>query len=543
MPTITFSLKDLHSLIGKSISAKEVERLAEYAKGDVEEINNDEIKINFEDTNLPYLWSIEGFARLLKGVLGKEKGIPNFEAEKNNETIIVDKNLKNVRPFVAAFAAKGQKINAPLLKQIIQLQEKICESYGRKREKVAIGVYSHKKITFPVHYKATDPNSVQFVPLDYKIDMTQAEILDAHPKGVEYGWILKNAKKYPLLIDDNGQVLSFPPIINSNFSGKVEAGDSDFLVEATGTDWDAVHLALNIFAQAFFDRGFKIYALKIKYEDKTVYTPFDFNETIKLSPTDVEHILGLKLSENQIKAFLEKARFGYKKGVAQVPFYRKDALHKVDVIEDIGIMYGYNNFGETELKSYTAGEPKPIVKLANLSRDSMIGLGYQEVMSAMLSNKSVLYEKMCIKDFGTIEIESCMSETHSAVRTWITPQLLDVLSKNKHIEYPQKIFEQGLITKKDLEDCERLASATAHPKATFTEIKQALDFMMRNLGYSYLIENGKHESFIEGRVGRIIVNNQKVGYIGEIHPQVLANFGLEVPVAAFEINLTDLFKI
>jgi len=55
-----------------------------------------------------------------------------------------------------------------LLKQIIQLQEKLCDNYGRRRQKIAIGVYTSKKIEFPVNYKAVDPESVDFVPLDFK---------------------------------------------------------------------------------------------------------------------------------------------------------------------------------------------------------------------------------------------------------------------------------------------------------------------------------------------------------------------------------------
>ena len=122
---------------------------------------------------------------------------------------------------------------------------------------------------------------------------------------------------------------------------------------------------------------------------------------------------------------------------------------------------------------------------------------------------------------------------------------MKILSKNKHIEYPQKIFEQGLVTVKDegrIIDYERIAALQISEKADYTTIKQALECLMTSLGLDYSIEETVHKSFIEGRVGRIIVNNKKIGYIGEINPKVIYNFSLEMPVVGFEINITDLFQ-
>ncbi|MBI2124830.1 phenylalanine--tRNA ligase subunit beta, partial [Candidatus Pacearchaeota archaeon] len=81
MPTITFSLNDLNELVGKKIGIVEVEEFAHYGKGELEgyDKETDEVKIDFGDTNLPYLWSVEGFARLIKGIIGKQKGIPKIK--------------------------------------------------------------------------------------------------------------------------------------------------------------------------------------------------------------------------------------------------------------------------------------------------------------------------------------------------------------------------------------------------------------------------------------------------------------------------------
>jgi phenylalanyl-tRNA synthetase beta chain len=547
MPTITFSLKDLQNLVDKKLSIDEIKDLAEYGKGEFEAYDKetDEVSISFGDTNQPYLWSIEGVARLFKGLLGKQKGISQLKINKSDYKVIVDKSVDKIRPYVVAFVAKGKKVDDYLIKQIIQLQEKLCENYGRRREKIAIGIYSHSKVVFPVHYKATNPESVKFIPLDFRKEMTQQEILEEHPKGKEYAWILEGKSKYPILMDSKDQVLSFPPIINSAITGKVEENEQDLLFEATGNDMDALLLSANIFAQAFYERGFSIYSVEVKYPTKTVTTPHLFNETIKINKDQVNSILGLELKDAEIKKLLEKFQYEYANGTVKIPHYRRDILHAVDIIEDIGIAYGYNKIEELPIKDYTVGQTEPIVKFIDKVRETIAGLGYQEIISPILTNKNNLYENMNIEDFGTVEIAEYMSETYSSVRTWILPILMEALSKNKHIEYPQKIFEQGLVSVRKgeaIKDFERVALVSAHDSVDFTEVKQALDYLMRMLDVKYEIDEIDNDSFIPGRVGRVVVNGKKVAFVGEISPKVLENWKIEVPVAGFELNLSELFE-
>ncbi len=541
MPTITFSLTDLQSLIGKKITIEEVKKLLPYAKAEFDDYNADEVTISLNDTNQPYLWSVEGIARLFRGLIQKEKGIPKLKILQNKHKLLVDKSVSNIRPYISAFVARGKKVDDYLIKQLIDLQEKFCENYGRRRKKVAIGIYNFKKITFPIHYKATDPNSIKFTPLETNKEMTQAEILKKHPKGIEYAWILEKHDKYPILIDNKKNVLSFPPIINSDYSGKIETGNQDLFFEATGEDLDSVLLAANIFAQVFYDRGYKVYSVDVKYPDKTISIPHPFNETIKINKNQIQKLIGLNLKEDKIKQLLEKMRYDYKNGTVSIPCYKRDILHPYDVIEDIAISYGYDNIKPEPLKTFTFGGTSEINKFINKVRDILVGLGYQEIMSAILSNKKTLYENMNIKDFGTVEIKEYMSETYSVLRTWVIPILMEVLSKNKHTDYPQKIFEEGLVTIKNGKDYHRVALVNAHKDANFTGMKQVLDNLMKSLDIKYKLVETEHDSFIPGRVGRVIVNDKKVGFIGEIHPKVLSNFEIEMPVTAMEINLNEIF--
>ncbi len=547
MPTIKFSVKDLQNLVGSKLHLERIKQLLAYCKAEVGSYDktSDEISADFADTNLPYLWSTEGISRLLKGVIGKEKGIPRVSIKNSNYDVIVDDSVSAIRPYIVAFAARGKKVDNYLIKQLIQLQEKLCESFGRRRKKVAIGIYRLNNINFPVHYKAASPESVAFVPLDFKKAMTLAEILQTHPKGKEYGWILNGLKRYPILMDAENKVLSFPPIINSATSGKIDIGDSDLFFEATGTDLKSLHLAANIFAYALHDRGFEISSVNIQYKNGTIKTPLLKTEKIKINENDVEKLLGLSLKKGDIKSLLEKARYDVQGDSVEIPSYRGDILHRVDVIEDIGIQHGYDKIKGISLYEYSPGRTFEIIKFVNDARELMIGQGYQEIMSPILCNMDLLYSKMNLKDFGTIEIENPMSETFSCVRTWLIPLLMDVLSKNKHVDYPQKIFEEGIVTIKKgvaVVDYERIAAVAAHNNANFTEIKQALDYLLRLFGIPYSIRETGHDSFILGRVGRVSVNGKDIAFIGEISPNVLRNFNMIVPVAAFELNLTALYE-
>ncbi len=548
MPTITFSLRDLQRLTGKKISVQELIELAHYGKGDVDSYDEqtDEVKIDFQDTNLPYLWSVEGLARLIKGILEIEKGIPELKLSKGDYQVVVDRSVSKIRPFIACFAAKGKKIDDYLLKQLVQLQEKFCESYGRRRQKVSIGLYSYKRINFPVHYKAVLPESIEFVPLEFKAKMNLKQILAEHPKGRDYAWILEGFDKYPVLIDDKNEVLSFIPIINSNFTGKLEVDDEDIFFEATGTDESAVNLAANIFAYALYDRGFQIYSVEVKYPNKKVDVPNLECEKVHIKNGQIKQLFGLELNENEVKKLVEKARYNFSNYKVEIPPYRHDILHPYDIIEDIGIMYGFDKIEETPLKTFTVGSVLKMNEFVDKVREIIVGLGYQEIMSAILTNKDFLYKKMNIEDFGTIDIEDYMTETYSVVRSWILPNLMEVFSKNKHIDFPQMIFEEGLVnTRKNdkIEEFERITVATSHEKANYTEIRQVLDCIMTLLGIHYDIEETEHNSFIEGRVGRVLVKGKKIAFLGEIHPQVLENWNLEMPVAALELNLTELFEI
>ena len=238
-------------------------------------------------------------------------------------------------------------------------------------------------------------------------------------------------------------------------------------------------------------------------------------------------------------------RCDFKNNEVIFPCYRGDVMHKVDAVEECAVGFGFDNLRPLQLEAYTRGHPLPNVKVLDAARELMIGLEFQEVFSMMLSNKDLLYNKMNVKEVGTIEIATYLSENYSVVRTWLLPILLDMLSHNKHQDYPQKVFEQGLVTLKknnDVVDEELIAGLSAHPKADFTEARQVVEYLLSMLDAKCKIKEFDHPSFIPGRCAEIVHKGKRIGFLGELHPKVLSNFGLLVPVCAFELNLNPIIE-
>ncbi|MBI4441538.1 phenylalanine--tRNA ligase subunit beta [Candidatus Woesearchaeota archaeon] len=543
MPTIQCSFQDLKQLYGEKISPDELKDWLRAAKAEIERHEGDILTIALGDTNQPYLWSAEGIARFLRHYCGLEKGIPSLKKGKSKNTITVDPKLAGIRPYIAAFTATGKPLTDYLLRQLIQLQEKIAEGFGRKRQKLAIGIYPAHKITFPLTYHAADPEKTAFVPLDGTEKENLRRILAYHPKGKDYSWILKDAKEYPVLEDAKKNILSFPPVINSQETGRVEIGDKHLFFEATGTDHAAVQLAATIFAYALADRGFSITEVTVTYKNKAEETPVLKEEQLTISADQVSHLLGLHFKKQEIKQLLERAQYDVTGEKVTVAPYRGDVLHAVDVIEDIGIMYGYDKIEPMPLTTYTIGAMPQKARFINGIRELLVGAGYQEVLSPILTSNELLRDHMNLTENNAVEIDNVVSQAYSAVRTWILPILLDMLARNKHADYPQRVFEQGLVSVRNgnaITDEEHVAVLAVHHAAAYTEMRQLLEHLMSTMGITYTIESCEHASFIPGRVGCVIVLGKKIGYLGEVHPVVLEKLELEYPAVGMELNLSGL---
>src|SRR5512146_2738747 len=275
MPTIDIKKRDLDGLIGRKLSLNVLEKKLMLAKAELKEYNaeTDELKVELSDSNRPDLWCAEGVARQIRIYLsGKPEEYHFFKPGRKATRIIrVAKDMKTVRPYIAACTAQGIRMNDAVLTQMIQSQDKLAEIFGRKRSTVSIGIYELDKIAFPVSYRLVEPESASFMPLGMEEKLTLAEILEHHPKGIAYGGIVKPFSRYPLLTDSMDRVLSFPPIINSREIGEVKTQTKNALIEVTGTDLRMTALTLNILAASFYDRGAEVQPVLVSYPYDTEF--------------------------------------------------------------------------------------------------------------------------------------------------------------------------------------------------------------------------------------------------------------------------------
>jgi phenylalanyl-tRNA synthetase beta chain len=264
----------------------------------------------------------------------------------------------------------------------------------------------------------------------------------------------------------------------------------------------------------------------------------------------VNKLLGTDYKRDEVAKLLEKMRHGIEKGKGDVlgvlvASYRTDVMHPIDLVEDVAIAYGYGNFVPEMPRIATVGGKDPLENFSATARELMLGYGFQEVMALIMTNRNNLFTRMAAKEEDVVEAENPVSAEHSIARTYLMPSLFSVLEKNRNREYPQRIFEIGDCLLGDGGDKRKTAALIAHSKANFSETKAIVTGLLASLGVSCEAKNGVHASFIDGRCAFLYEKktSKKIGLFGEISPQVLENFGLEVPVSGFEIDLGTIFDI
>jgi len=538
MAVVTYKRKDLEKLVGRKLPSNVLQKAASMG-APLETFSKDEASFEVFP-NRPDLLSAEGFARAFQAFLFKPKK-RNYTLKPSLISIKRDKSVLPVRPAIAGAVVKNVKMDDAFLTSLMQFQEKIHDTVGRRRRKVSMGIYDISKTTPPFTYKAVPPNSVSFVPLDMPSELTLGQILDEHPKGREYSFILQNEKSYPLLVDSENKVLSFPPIINSEAT-RVAPDSRQLFIDVTGTDEAAVSQTLNIISCAFIDRGSSVYSIFVDNRRTPDLSP----QTMKLDPQYCNRLLGLSLPSSQISRLLQKMGFTVTRLnpiTVKVPPYRSDLLHPIDLVEEVAIAYGYMEFKPAISETATIGSKLPAQRLVGKVRRTMIGLGFTETESFVLSNPETQYKKMNLREGEPVAIANPRTSEYTIFRECLIPSLLETIYTNARYELPQAFFTIGHVSKyekgKTRTDLS-LAAAIVSDDASYSLIRSHAESFLAEFrqGDPKIIKTS-HPSFMEGRVSELASKDLKLT-IGELHPKTLRNFGIEYPVACFETSLEKL---
>ena len=542
MPVVELELPRLQKLVGRTNRQKILQTLP-FLGLDIESQENDIVRVEYSPNRPDYSTDF-GIALGLQGLLGSKKGAVKLKIKKiGGYQINVNTTVSKVRPFVTGIVALNRKIDEKVLQQIIVMQEDLHFGLGRKRKKSSIGIHDLDTISFPLTYTTTNRNH-KFVPLNSSTENTISEILKNSEVGQDYGYILGNSDKVPIIMDSLGNTVSFPPIINS-FMTTVTTKTKNLFVEVTGTDKNDVEDMLSVIATTLQNAGFELCTVKISGAKNS--TPQFKQRKILLNRDLVNTMLGLNLSSGNIAGALKKCRLDAtpknKTISCVVPRYRFDIFGPMDLVEEVALGYGIENLNPNLSPSQTLGQKTHESDVLNNLRQIMIGLGYMEAFNTSLTSTRILFELTKRDSSNIISVMNSKSQEHAILRDSILAGLVNNLSNNIHELYPQKLFEIGTVFSKGnpIKEEIHLACICVHNDANFSEIKSILQSTLKTgFNIECKTKTSSNPTFAEGKIADILVNDKPFGIIGEIDSEVKENFKIRASVVGFEIKLSGL---
>ena len=521
---------------------------------DIEGIDKEKIRVEY-NPNRPDFSSDTGIFRSLKGLLNETVGLPLFRYSSDNlYQITIDPQVKQIRPIILFFVAKKKKVNNFILNQLISMQEDLHNGIARGRKKAAIGIHDLNAIEFPLIYN-TRAQHTSFIPLDQTRPFKFKEILSDLEVGKKYSSLLKNLHQYPTIADRNNQILSFPPIINSN-NTKINDKSNNLLLEITGTNLETCKSILAILAYYLYDEGYEIFS-GIIHDDKSTFSSLKLlkDNAISVDTNIIKSYLGVNLSTTEIIQILNRCRIevsitNNKKVKCLVPPYRNDIINSIDLVEEVAIGYGIDNIKST-IPSFliSPGVRNEYFRKIDELKETLTGLGFLEMVNFTLLDQTISsifnYEDKELLE--KIKVNESKSKEHEFLRTNILSSLINNLSYNVHEEYPQKVFEIGKIFsfKNKIVEQWNLGVLIASNKSNYTEAKSIAQSLFQiNFGKQIITRrNDNNNLFLKGRCAEILYESKTIGFIGEVNPDLITKFNLHIPLSAFELNLSPLLKI
>ena len=515
-------------------------------------LEDTELKIEITAEKMDMISTV-GIARAINYFRGYETTLPNYELKKGKLEVHVKESANKVRPKTVAAIIRNAPMNQELLDELIEIQEKIHDSFGRHRKKAAIGIYPMDAITFPITFQGEKPEDIIFQPLESETEMSGNQIIKEHETGKKFAHLLNGKEYFPVFRDAKNNILSMPPIINSHTTGRVEAHHQDLFIEVSGHNITHLDNILKVLVSTCIELGCESETLKVKYPDKSVYELSLKSSTDTISLNYVNTLIGIDLKEKDIKKLLPKVQYGFKsikngEITVEIPAYKSDVWSDSDIADDIARAYGYNNIIPTLPSVDSIGEELEHSIFRTHIREQLVSLGFLELYTYMLTSAKQQYEMMNIETQEHIRIIDSAEDGINMARTWILPENLKSLTINRKNKYPQKVFECGFTIQKDqtvdtkARDDLHVSVSIAGPESNYTKIKEIVDTLAILNNWKIEFKKSTHTSFIEGRSADIYCNGKYIGVLGEIQPQVLESNNLIVPICSLEVNLEKLFQ-
>ncbi|MBA4734818.1 MAG: phenylalanine--tRNA ligase subunit beta [Candidatus Poseidoniales archaeon] len=573
MPTISVEQQLLASLLsnhGCEHDIADIDHRLPLLGTDIDRCDEDVLDIEIFP-NRPDLLSAETLSFAMRGFLHNQKTLPDDTLASSGISMTVESELKEIRPIILGAVVRGLKMNDDsemdsFIKQLMEHQEKLHFALGRGRRRASIGVHDLSTLNPPFAVKAVKRDN-SFVPLGMDQEMTIDEILSSHPKGVDYAHLLEGMEKVPIIEDASGSVLSFPPIINGAHT-TVQSSTRDLFIDVTGWDRRACESCLMLVALQAKERGGEIQTIHLtdcngNEETLPNWAPVHHRVPVRLVTT----ILGRDLTDEELNQAIlrmggcftgrsaateeEVSDDGTMQHAGQgedmlgfdMPRWRFDLLHPVDLVEDLAIGHGYEDLGTDVPKAPMNAIPRQDDHLRRRMRTSMQGMGFMQIQSLTLSNDYDQFERMRWKPFNTItRITNPITHEHTMMRHFLLPGLLRLLASNRHHDLPQSVYELGTVVR-DHKNMDRLAFLTAERSGGFAAIRGRIQAFLRDIGAKDVVIEAlpDHEGpWLAGRAAKVLIDGEWVGCFGEIDPAISQTFELLVPLNGAEFDVEAL---
>lgn len=526
MVVVEFSYKEMKALIDVP-RGKMVESLSEIGAPSEYEKETDKILAELTP-NRPDWYSMEGLARALRAYLKDER--PQYKAKKSDYKVIVDPSVAKVRPYTVCAVVKGLRFNDQRVRDAVLLQEKLLATLGRRVKRFGLGLYPLGAINFPVKYTTMKPKEIRYVPLGHEKEMDAVEILEKHKKGEEYGHLIKDFDRYPVFVDGDGKIMALIPVVNSAETGKIDESTEEIFIEVSGTDLNACKAALNILVCTFVDMGGTAYEVLMEYKGEHFPAPDLSERKVGLDIEKMNRLLGLGLKEKEVEKLLMKMGYRYGKGVVFVPPYRADVMSYVDIVEDIAIAYGYNNFEPTIPDFFSSGE---IVRKYDDIDNVMRGLGFIETTTFILTNKEKLGGVGCKS--GVVGIANPHSYEYTTVRPTLLADMIDVFATNKMKGLPQKFYEIGTVH--DKETKRKIIFGMMDKGVVFSDFRGCLQTVASELGFEFVLKKKDSPMFEKETACVVLSGKKELGVFGRVKRDVLEKFGIGFDICVCELDL------
>ena len=276
-------------------------------------------------------------------------------------------------------------------------------------------------------------------------------------------------------------------------------------------------------------------------------------KTLPLEPEKINRLLGTDISKEDMVKYLNLLEIPVENDTIQVPSFRPDLNLMADVAEEVGRSYGYNEIPTTAFRTSTQGGYSPEMKLEAKAGQLCRGLGYSEIITYSFVSPAIFDQIRISADSplrNAMRIQNPLGEDTSIMRTIALPSMLDILSRNNAYHNKSvKLYEIAKIYlpvdgQKLPEEPKMLLLGTYGANETFFTLKGELEAVFAGLrlkkaSYTAVKDN---PSYHPGRCAKVTIDGMDVGFMGQVHPLVAKNYGIDVDVYCAEISFTKLLQ-